>query len=370
MTEKGNVEQLDERLLQIQDLVAKVLEDQKVTREPREIAKQISSNCKKMAARKEKRAIEQATHELAQRILLPVRDPGTKFYSLKGFFYYTMRTLGVVRQPEKFTATFSGLLNEAIRDKVGLKELLYSIPSNVLAEFLLEEAKGEAISFLFLALKNGVRDNEVLAMLTDREGKVLLKKDKNGKTPLHWALVYGIKDIEELAMLIDSKKKVLQENDRYGRTPLHWALAKGIRDIEELAMLIDSEKKVLLQKDEEGKTPFHWAWAKGVTDATVLKMLVDEEAKVIFMLMTKEPRALNFIAENFMEKMTAMNEYGRLQNLLRLRVKLEIETVNMQHLEEMKKLMEELKINLPAAPSGLSLDKFDEYIEQIKSKGL
>jgi ankyrin repeat protein len=59
-------------------------------------------------------------------------------------------------------------------------------------------------------------------------GAEINEKDKNGKTPLHWAADNVIKDVVELLLV---NKADVNAKSNNGWTPLHIAAEEGYKDV-------------------------------------------------------------------------------------------------------------------------------------------
>jgi ankyrin repeat protein len=60
---------------------------------------------------------------------------------------------------------------------------------------------------------------------------LVFRKDKNGSTPLAWAVQEGLKDVAELLLVYGAD---VNAKDNYGNTPLHWSVKKSYRNVSEL----------------------------------------------------------------------------------------------------------------------------------------
>ena len=109
----------------------------------------------------------------------------------------------------------------------------------------------EALSRLLPTLRwKGNRDtaNALIAA-----GAKVDARDKQGKTPLHYAVGMGWTDTVNLLIAADAK---VEERDRFGRTPLHHAAANG--RAESIIALLDSGASAAA-RTESGDTAFDFA---------------------------------------------------------------------------------------------------------------
>ena len=103
---------------------------------------------------------------------------------------------------------------------------------------------------LHFAAVGGHKD---VAALLLASGADVNAKDKNGWTPLHWAAERGHKDVAQL--LLASKAEVNAQNST-GATPLHFAAASNHRDVVELLL---ANGAAVDAKNSAGATPLRWA---------------------------------------------------------------------------------------------------------------
>jgi ankyrin repeat protein len=105
---------------------------------------------------------------------------------------------------------------------------------------------------------------KVEAMLKDNPDLVL-SKDKDGMTPLHFAAVKGYRNVAELLL---SHGAEVNAKNKGGFTPLHVAAFEGHKDVVELLL---AHKAEVNARDEIGSgTPFHYASSRGQTDVAKL----------------------------------------------------------------------------------------------------
>lgn len=91
-------------------------------------------------------------------------------------------------------------------------------------------------------------------------------KDRDGRTPLHWAVLNGKRPWVKALLGAGSDKNC---RDNSGRTPLHLAFMGEHSDIAKLLVGQDVDKDV---QDVEGWTPLHWAVLQGSKDYVELLM--------------------------------------------------------------------------------------------------
>jgi serine/threonine-protein phosphatase 6 regulatory ankyrin repeat subunit B len=130
-------------------------------------------------------------------------------------------------------------------------------------------SKDHQIGGLIEAMKAGQIN---LAELLIRRGAGVNAKDKDGKTPLHWALENNSINLAEL--LIQGGAEV-NAQDKDGWTPLHWAAEKNHAAVVELLIKSGAEVNA---KDKNGKTPLHKATSRN--SAAVVELLIKSGAEV------------------------------------------------------------------------------------------
>jgi len=128
----------------------------------------------------------------------------------------------------------------------------------------------DMIDFLIASIEKArVQDREALSRLllpklrwkgnTDTANALIAAgaevdaRDKQGKTPLHYAVGMGWTDTVNLLIAADAK---VEERDRFGRTPLHHAAANG--RAESIIALLDSGASAAA-RTESGDTAFDFA---------------------------------------------------------------------------------------------------------------
>ena len=79
-------------------------------------------------------------------------------------------------------------------------------------------------------------------------------RDKNGRTPLHWAVRYN-KNPAVIAVLLDAGADP-KARDKYGQTPLHWA-AEYNDNPAVIAVLLDAGANPRA-RDTDGETPWDY----------------------------------------------------------------------------------------------------------------
>ncbi len=134
---------------------------------------------------------------------------------------------------------------------------------------ILEETQQD-IEALYSAVKS---DNyeEVQSLLSKKVNVNSI--DKNGKTPLHWAVGIGHKEVVEALL---GKGADVNTKNNYGNIPLHWAVGIGHKEIVEA--LLDKDGIDVNAQDNDGWTPLHFAAQNGEKD--VVKALLDKGANV------------------------------------------------------------------------------------------
>jgi ankyrin repeat protein len=112
--------------------------------------------------------------------------------------------------------------------------------------------------------------------------KVFLKKgadvkaaNKDGNTPLHWAVRYGQLDV--VKYLVEEKGADVNAANKDGNTPLHWAVRYGKWDI--VKYLVEEKGADVNAANNDGNTPLHWAAEKGKLD--VVKLLIEHGADLL-----------------------------------------------------------------------------------------
>jgi len=153
----------------------------------------------------------------------------------------------------------------------------------------------QGLTPLHLAAKEGHKDTaEVL--LTNKAD--VNAKDNNGHTALHFAAIYGYKDVidlllaskaaldnihdaaavgalEAVKLLLGQNPDLVMSKDSEGKTPLHYAVLNGHKDVVELLLNYKADINV---KDKDGYTPLYEA-AKG-GHKEVAELLLTKKADV------------------------------------------------------------------------------------------
>ncbi|KAM3080399.1 hypothetical protein ACMFMG_005354 [Clarireedia jacksonii] len=154
--------------------------------------------------------------------------------------------------------------------------------------------------------------NEILLLFLLSLGKYIPDvKDKNGETPLWWAVRYGNEGVVKL--LLDTGKVEIDLKDKDNRTPLLLAAQWGYKGI--VKLLLDTGKVEIDSKDINGETPLSWAAQLGFEG--VVKLLLDT-GKVEIDLKDKDNRTLLFL--------TAQSGYKGIVKLLLDTGKVEIDS--------------------------------------------
>ena len=114
---------------------------------------------------------------------------------------------------------------------------------------------------------------KVKTLLQDHPGLVS-SKDKNGSTPLHYAML-ARKNIREIAELLLANKAEVDAKDKNDLTPLHWAASEGHKDVVELLL---ANKADVNAQTRDGRTPLHFAVNNNCKD--VVELLLANKADV------------------------------------------------------------------------------------------
>lgn len=96
--------------------------------------------------------------------------------------------------------------------------------------------------------------------------------DKQGRTPLSWAVGRGHHDLVE--KLLDDPRVQTEIGDGHGHTPVFWAAKNGHRRVMEL--LIRTASVDTYSKDNDGRTLLHLAAEHGQLDIVKLLLDIDE----------------------------------------------------------------------------------------------
>ena len=83
--------------------------------------------------------------------------------------------------------------------------------------------------------------------------------DKNGNTPLHYAVQNRYVSINQIKCLLGSSIDLLEVRNRYNQSPLHWAALNQDVPVDVLEFLVTSMGKELLGRDTNNHTPLHCA---------------------------------------------------------------------------------------------------------------
>lgn len=125
-------------------------------------------------------------------------------------------------------------------------------------------------SSLHVAAMHGSHD--IARLLLEREGVEMDSKDRDGRTPLSWAVEEGY--VEVVQMLLEKGAEV-DSKDSKGRTSLSWAAAYGRGEVMQLLFEKGAEVD---SKDSEGRTSLSWAAECGYE--RVVQMLLEKGAEV------------------------------------------------------------------------------------------
>ena len=77
--------------------------------------------------------------------------------------------------------------------------------------------------------------------------------DKQGETPLHWAVEMGHKDVTKVLLEAGAS---LSTVGKQGETPLHWAAFKGHKSVTEVLLEAGASLSTV---DKQGHTPYDLA---------------------------------------------------------------------------------------------------------------
>ncbi len=113
--------------------------------------------------------------------------------------------------------------------------------------------------------------------LVATDGSLVGAMDKNGRTPLHWAVLGGHK---ELIKFLLAKKAEINARDSNDISPLHLVGVEKYESQEkqDLAMLLVKNGADVNAKDKEGNTPLHFAAAWG--NSNVAEVFISNRAEV------------------------------------------------------------------------------------------
>ena len=114
---------------------------------------------------------------------------------------------------------------------------------------------------------------KVRALLQERPGLVL-RKDRNESTPLHYAML-ARKNIREVTELLLANKADVNAKDKDDLTPLHWAASEGHKDV---AALLLAHQADVNARTHDGRTPLHFAVNNNCKD--VVELLLANKADV------------------------------------------------------------------------------------------
>jgi ankyrin repeat protein len=102
---------------------------------------------------------------------------------------------------------------------------------------------------------------------------LVVSRDYNGWTPLHYAVLRGKRNLAELLL---ANQADVNAKDKDGATPLIWAAKKGYKDVADL--LLASKADVNAKENSYAKTPLHFAAEEGHKD--VAKLLLAHKADI------------------------------------------------------------------------------------------
>ena len=137
-----------------------------------------------------------------------------------------------------------------------------------------EAQKRENNQFTILHYAARYNDPEIIAALLNA-GANIHEKDKDGKTPLHFAAV--LNDNPEIIAALMNAGANIHEKDKDGKTPLHFAAANN-DNLEIIAALLNAGANIH-EKDKDGKTPLHFA-ARYNDSPEIIAALVNAGANI------------------------------------------------------------------------------------------
>jgi ankyrin repeat protein len=124
-------------------------------------------------------------------------------------------------------------------------------------------------------------DLQKVKMMLKENPELVSNKDKEGRTPLYYAVEMGNKDVAKLLLANNAdanataQRQILTSREGHpfpdiggsGMTPLHYAAMSGKKDVAELLL---TNKADVHAKDREGLAPLHAAEAHGHKDIVEL----------------------------------------------------------------------------------------------------
>ncbi|UJR27290.1 hypothetical protein I4U23_008585 [Adineta vaga] len=108
----------------------------------------------------------------------------------------------------------------------------------------------------------------------EADPECLKKKDRDGRTILHWACSSGAKDIVQYLLEICNVRPDIP--DELGWTPLMIAVSTGHLDI--VRMLLKTKRVDVEQSNSSGARPLHYACSKNFNEIT--QLLLEHDADV------------------------------------------------------------------------------------------
>ena len=115
---------------------------------------------------------------------------------------------------------------------------------------------------------------ELVVDLLDDDPKLINTPDRDGWSPLHWAVSTHDKP---MVVFLLSKGADVNAKTPKGSTPLHRAALEGFTDLADLLIVKGAQVNAA---DGEGMTPLHWAAYEGKKDTVVLLLAKGADASI------------------------------------------------------------------------------------------